>query len=133
MHRRDPSSATTSTLPAISEDSASFITPRDAPPVPPRAWNRPTNKQYGFGPSGLPYNGTPPPAYNQYDFTGIEGPNGEKLTEVRKGWGDNKHVAKRGGWKRLGLIALAVILVILALGVGLGVGLKKRNSDNKSS
>jgi hypothetical protein len=126
MHRREPSSL--SSLPAISEDSASFVATREAPPVPPRAWNRPSHKQFGLvAPPVLSFDRSLP-AYNQFDDTGLEGPNGEKLVELRNGIGSNKHIAKRGGWKRLALIALIAILCIIALVVGLVVGLRKKNS-----
>jgi hypothetical protein len=71
-----------------------------------------------------------PPAYSQFDGTRVEGPKGEKLADVRKGIANNKHIAKRGGWKRLALIATIIILCAIALGVGLGVGLHKRHSSS---
>src|SRR6266542_5625590 len=87
MHRRD------SSLPALSEDGASFVEPRQPPPIPPRAWNRPLNKQFNLGaPLALNYEGSPP-AYSHFDDTGVEGPHGEKLSEVRKGITNNKHIA----------------------------------------
>lgn len=130
MHRRDLTSS--SSLPAISEDGASFVEPRQPPPVPPRAWNRPLNKQFNLGATpALNYEGSPP-VYSHFDDTSVEGPHGEKLSEVRKGVTNNRHIAKRGGWKRLGLIALIAIICIVALVVGLVVGLRNRNRSSSS-
>ena len=70
-----------------------------------------------------------PPAYSQFDGTGVEGPKGEKLADMRKEIANNKHIAKRGGWKRLALIAIIIILCAIALGAGLGVGLHNRHSS----
>jgi hypothetical protein len=67
-----------------------------------------------------------PPAYSHFDVD-VEGPNGEKLADVRKGISNNKYIARRGGWKRLALLALIAILCIVALIVGLVVGLRKRD------
>jgi hypothetical protein len=118
MHRRDPASG--STLPPISEDGSS---------IPPRAWNRPPHKIFALGaPPKLNCEGSPP-VYSHFDVD-VEGPNGEKLADVRKGISNNKHIARRGGWKRLALIALIAILCIVGLIVGLVVGLRKRNSNS---
>lgn len=121
MHRRgDPPSS--GSLPAISEDSASFLEPRAAPSVPARSLNRPLKQ------SPLGYEGEPPP-YSHFDESGsVTGPKGEKLADVRRALGNNKHIAKRGGWKRLAIIAAVVVACIIALGVGLGVGLKHKSS-----
>lgn len=128
MHRRDPNSV--SSLPPIEEDGASFAVPRDPPPVPPRAWNRPAHKVFGLGsPPRLNFERSPP-EYSQFDSTGVEGPHGEKLSDVRKGIYNNKHIAKRGGWRRLALIALISILCIVGLVVGLVVGLRHRHSSS---
>ena len=127
MHRRDPNS--TSSLPPIDEDGASF-TSTGAPPVPPRAWNRPAHKVFGLGvPPRLNFDGSPP-EYSQFDSSGVEGPHGEKLSDMRKGINNNRHIAKRGGWKRLALIALVVILCIVGLVIGLVVGLRKPHSSS---
>lgn len=129
MHTHDKS--VSSSLPAISEDDASLVTPsRIAPPVPPRAWNRPEHKKFGLG-AELSFNHEgSPPEYNEFDYATIEGPNGEKLTELRRGLANTKQIAKRGGWKRLTLIALLLLLIIVALVVGLVVGLKKKKSSS---
>lgn len=50
---------------------------------------------------------------------------GEKFAVLR----NNKQIAKRGGWKRVGIILLGVIALIVALAVGLAVGLKKKGSN----
>jgi hypothetical protein len=128
MRRQDPGSP--STLPPIDEDSPSFASPRSPPPVPPRAWNRPEHKVFGLGaPPRLNFEGSPP-EYSQFDSAGVEGPHGEKLSDVRKGIYHNKHIAKRGGWLRLALIALIALLCIVGLVVGLVIGL--RNKHNSS-
>ncbi len=54
----------------------------------------------------------------------VTGPKGEKLEDLR----NNAYVARRGGWKRICLIALVVIACIVALAVGLAVGLHKKHS-----
>ena len=118
------------TLPAISEDGTTFMG-REPPPVPPRAWNRPHHMRFGLGaPPRHNFEGSPP-AYSHFDPSGVEGPKGEKLADVRKGLINNKHIAKRGGWKRLSILALISILLIVGLVVGLVVGL--RNKHNSSS
>lgn len=128
MHRRDPTSS--SSLPVIDEDRDSSSTLREAPPIPPRAWNRPTHKIFTLGvPPRLKYDPNPP-AYSQFDSAGVEGPNGEKLADVRKGLSNNKHIAKRGGWVRLGVITLVIILCIIGLIVGLVVGLRHRHKSS---
>lgn len=125
MHRTDPSSQGSIKLPPIDEDGAVFATP-----VPQRAYNRPADRVFGLGaPPVLNFEGSPP-EYSQFDSNGVEGPRGEKLSDVRKGIHDNKHIAKRGGWKRLAIIALIIILCIVGLVVGLVVGLRNRHSNS---
>lgn len=131
MHRRELSA--TSSLPVIEEDRDSFGPPRVAPAVPPRAWNRPAHKVFGLGaPPRLNFDSTPP-AYSQFDSTGVEGPKGEKLADVRKGITGNKHIAKRGGWARLCVIALIILLCLVGLIVGLVIGLRKHKSSSSTS
>ena len=123
-----------SPLPAIEEDQRSLRDVEHSPPppaVPPRAWNRPVNTYFGLGQPPKLQHDSSPPAYSQFDSHGVEGPKGEKLADVRKGIINNKHIAKRGGWKTLLLIVLIVMVFIVALAVGLVVGL--RNRKNKSS
>jgi hypothetical protein len=43
---------------------------------------------------------------------------------------NNKHIAKRGGWKRLLIIGTIVALCIVGLVVGLVVGLRNRNKNS---
>lgn len=64
---------------------------------------------------------TAPPGYTLWDVTG---PRGEKLRDVR----NNKHLSRRGGWKRALLVLLVLVALAIGLGVGLGVGLAKRNN-----
>jgi hypothetical protein len=127
MHQYSRNLTTSSSLPAIAEDRDSFAAPGDTPPVPPRATNRPPSKAFGLQAPPIHYEGSPP----QYSlYAGVEGPHGEKLEELRmrKGLKDNKHIARRGGWKTLAIIALIVLLCIVGLVVGLVVGLRKHNS-----
>ncbi|KAG4435272.1 hypothetical protein IFR05_009232 [Cadophora sp. M221] len=131
MHRREPQS--TGSLPAISEDGASFLEPRYPPPVPPRAWNRPGHKNSAFGaPPALNFDGSPPP-YTHFDSsTEVEGPRGEKLSDLRRGLENNKHIAKRGGWKRLAITAVVSILCLVGLVVGLVVGMRENKKSSSS-
>lgn len=125
MHQRDPPSA--GSLPAISEDGASFTEP---PPVPPRASNRPAHKHFGLGaPPKITYERSPP-TYGHFSFVEVNGPAGEKLAAARKGVANNKHIAKRGGWKRLLIAGLILALIIVGLVVGLVVGLRNRNKSS---
>ncbi|KAH9207292.1 hypothetical protein DL95DRAFT_527979 [Leptodontidium sp. 2 PMI_412] len=131
MHRREPQS--TGSLPAISEDGASFLEPRYPPPVPPRAWNRPAHKNFALGaPLGLNFDGSPPP-YTHFDPSKeVEGPKGETLSDLRRGLENNRHIAKRGGWKRLAITAGVLILCMVGLVVGLVVGLRTNNKSSSS-
>jgi hypothetical protein len=54
---------------------------------------------------------------------------GEKLNGA--GLRNNKHVSKRGGWKRLALIAAIILLIIIAVVVGVVVGTRKKGSSSK--
>jgi len=121
-------------LPSIVEDRNSFQDgehPQLPPTVPPRAWNRPVNKIFGGGQPPQLQHDSSPPAYSQFDNHDAESRKGEKLADVRHGFVNNKHIAKRGGWKTLMSIVLLALLCIVALVVGLVVGLRNRN--NKSS
>jgi hypothetical protein len=85
MQRLDPSSPTT--LPAISEDSASFSSPRDHPPVPSRAQNRPSDKHFGQGvPPRFNHERSPPPYGAPVEDGPLEGESGEKLAELSGLW-----------------------------------------------
>jgi len=125
-HSRNPSG---SPLPAISEDGTSSTEPRRAPPIPLRASNRPANKHFGLGaPPRHSYDS--PPAYSHFSFDDDgERPNAEKLAAARNGMLNNKHIAKRGGWKRLLIIAIIVALCIVGLVVGLVIGLRNRHKS----
>ena len=101
-------------LSVIAEDGA-------MPQIPNKASNNGTfSRGWAFHPPRHSFEGSPP----QYSFWDVTGPKGEKLTDVR----NNKHIARRGGWRRICLIALVLLAVIVALAVGLGVGLHKTHS-----
>jgi len=136
-HRRKPSNATS--LPAIDEDNASFLTDSTkVPAVPPRALNRPVgNGRYagrGFG-TGSAQGwvdedaGSGPPSYHSDDGKIEKSDN--KFVALRRGLEENRHISKRGGWRRLLLLLLLLLISLgIALGVGLGVGLKKKHGAN---
>jgi hypothetical protein len=50
---------------------------------------------------------------------------GEKFAALK----NNKQIAKRGGWKRVAIIAGLVLLMVIVLAVGLAFGLKKKGSS----
>lgn len=117
-------------LPAISEDGTSFVESRGPPPIPIRASNRPSPRNIALGaPLGHNYE-TNPLAYSYFSFDNPERSNGEKLAEVRKGFVNNKHIAKRGGWKRLLIIGIILALIIVGLVVGLVIGLRNQNKSS---
>ena len=83
--------------------------------------NRTFSRGWAFGnPPRHSFEKSPP----QYSFWDVTGPKGERLTDVR----NNKYIARRGGWRRICLIALVVLAVIVALAVGLGIGLHKNHA-----
>ncbi|KAK2627472.1 hypothetical protein QTJ16_003438 [Diplocarpon rosae] len=133
MHRRDPQS--TGSLPAISEDSVSFLYPRQPPPVPPRAFNRPEFKQFAFGvPPGMNFDGSPPPYSHYSKSADVRGSHGEMLSNPRnRRLKDNKHVVGRGGWKRFAIPATVVTLCLVGLIVGLVIGLQDRNQKSNKN
>lgn len=104
-------------LSVIAEDGATPAVPGN----PPRN-NRTFSRGWAFGNPPSHSFEKPPP---QYSFLDVTGPKGEKLTDVR----NNRHIARRGGWRRICLIALVVLAVIVALAVGLGVGLHKNHTS----
>jgi hypothetical protein len=128
LHRRDPASA--GSLPAISEDGASFVEPRPVPAIPDRAIGRPSTRIWASGAPPIHSFDNPPP-YNQFDDVGVLGPRGEKLSDMRRGVQNNKWIAKRGGWKRLALITVILIACIVGLAVGLGVGLSHKSNSKR--
>ena len=107
-------------LSVIAEDGD----PQPPPPIPPRSANRPLVRKFHHrsDPPRPSFEKSPPP-YNVW--TDVRGPNGERLIDLK----NNRFVAKRGGWWRLGALALVVIAVVVGLTVGLIVGLRKRNSN----
>ncbi len=131
------SSRSSSPLPAIAEDGTNDLEPRDPPPIPPRALNRPPPRQLIFGaPPRHNYEGSPPP-YSGFDPVGVEGPKGEKLADIRKNVTENvknnKFVARRGGWKRLAIAAAILTCITVGLVVGLLVGLYHGHSSKYGS
>jgi hypothetical protein len=86
------------------------------PDTPQQPTNRPTDHLFSF-------QGRRSPPFADYE--NVRGPRGEKFSDLR----NNRHVAKRGGWTRVLLIALIVLLVIVGLGVGLGVGLTRSKNS----
>jgi len=63
-----------------------------------------------------------PPAYSPEDEGVVKK---DPLRQLRNRQG----VARRGGFRRLCVIAMIVLLVIIALAVGLGVGLGRRDQS----
>jgi hypothetical protein len=129
--RGDPHSP--GSLPAISEDETSEASPTSptarifTPPIPTRAWNRP-QREYLWGISHPARVESPPP---YVDIADAQGPKGEKLADVRRAIANNKHLAKRGGFKTLALFLLFVSLCIVGLVVGLIVGLRNAHKYGK--
>lgn len=121
-----------SSLPAISEDRTAFVESRGAPPVPIRASNRPSHRNVALDSRPRHNYETSPLAYSHFSFDEPERPNGEELAEVRKGFVNNKHIAKRGGWRRLLIIGIILALIIVGLVVGLVIGLRNRNKRSSS-
>ncbi|KAL8834335.1 MAG: hypothetical protein Q9170_003789 [Blastenia crenularia] len=93
--------------------------------MPPKAHHRPFHRRWNLGdPPRISFE-TSPPKYSVWDATG---PKGEKLSDVR----NNKYIARRGGWKRMCLLALLAIGLIVALVVGLVVGLRRKHDSKES-
>ena len=104
-------------LSIIAEDS-------NNPPVPPpvhQTHNRPFHRRFLGEPPRYRV-GREPPKYTLWDVTG---PKGEKFDDLR----NNAYVARRGGWKRICVIAFLLIACIVALAVGLAVGLNKKKHN----
>lgn len=109
-------------LSVIAEDGDAQPVP-PVPPIPPRASNRPLGRRFHLGdPPRHSYEKSPPP-YSVWQS--VTGPKGERLADVR----NNKYVARRGGWKRLCLVAFGVTALLAGLIVGLVVGLRRKNSN----
>ena len=96
-----------------------------SPPLPaltqPKTHHRPFSRRF-FGEPPRYSNGPAPPTYSFFDVTG---PKGEKFEDLR----NNKFITRRGGWKKLCIIAVVVFILVIALVVGLAVGLSKKNSS----
>ncbi|KAL8842588.1 MAG: hypothetical protein Q9205_006388 [Flavoplaca limonia] len=107
-------------LSIIEEDAAS------APPMPPRAHHRPFHRRWNLGDPPRSSFESPPPKYSVWDTMG---PKGEKLSDVR----NNKHIARRGGWRRICLILLIILTLVVGLAVGLSIGLRKKESTTSDS
>ncbi|MCJ1339284.1 hypothetical protein MMC09_004573 [Bachmanniomyces sp. S44760] len=101
----------------------------EAPPMPhspPRTHHKLYSRRWAFGdPPRHSFEKSPPP----YSIWNITGPKGEKLADVRS----NKYIARRGGWRKLLIIALLVLAVAIALIVGLVVGLRHKDSSKPQS
>lgn len=106
-------------LSAIAEDG-------DAPAIPPKAAHRPVSRRFGLGSPPKHDHESPPPPYTS--FADVLGPNGEKFNDVR----NNKHIARRGGWKRLCIIGFVAAVVLVGLVVGLVVGMRHKGSNRYS-
>lgn len=102
-------------LPIIEEDRPALAAPQ-------KTHNRPFSRRF-LGEPPRYSSGHSPPKYALWDVTG---PNGEKFEDLR----NNAYVARRGGWKRVCLVALVVVAILLALIVGLAVGLGMKKNNN---
>ncbi|KZF22051.1 hypothetical protein L228DRAFT_239073 [Xylona heveae TC161] len=69
----------------------------------------------------------PPPAYTP--FLSQAWTNAEKRPDLRS----NEFISRRGGWKRLGVIAIIVIALIVGLVVGLVIGLRRKHPKDSST
>jgi hypothetical protein len=139
MHsqRRDLSSA--GTLPAISEDGNDVAIHSAGAPMG-RGGNSRYNGSSRSAAAPLQGQGSwtsrgwargqssdSPNSYNSMSETSSSEADHEqekRLNDLR----ERPQIAKRGGWRRLGLLVVVAILCLVALGVGLGVGLSRRNS-----
>lgn len=90
--------------------------------VPQKAHHRPFSRRWNLGDPPRHSYEKPPPAYSVWNVTR---PRGEKLADVR----NNKFIARRGGWKRLLILALVLVAILVALIVGLVVGLRKKHNS----
>lgn len=107
---------------SIIEEDANYV---PLPPTsPPKTHNRPFHRRFLGEPPR--YSGRSPPTYTLWDVTG---PKGEKFEELR----NNAYVARRGGWRRICLVAIIVIACLVALVVGLAVGLHKKHSNSTTA
>ncbi|MCJ1409114.1 hypothetical protein MMC19_003192 [Ptychographa xylographoides] len=112
-------------LSVIIEDGDASAPPRLVPKPPQR---RPFSRLFVLGSPPRHSFEESPPSYTKWD----EGDGGEEHTGrgTFRAMRENKHIAGRGGWKRLLVIVLVVVAIIIALAVGLAVGLRKRNDHS---
>ncbi|MCJ1372735.1 hypothetical protein MMC20_003960 [Loxospora ochrophaea] len=112
-------------LSIIAEDESVPPLPR----IPPRthAQHRPVNRRWHFGDPPRPSFEKPPPVYSLSDPDPQTPPRSQRWSIVR----NNRHVARRGGWKRLLILAIVVIIIAVGLALGLAIGLKARNHNNR--
>ena len=106
---------------SIIEEDASYVPLPPTPTSPPKTHNRPFHRRFLGEPPR--YSGRSPPTYTLWDVTG---PKGEKFEDLR----NNAYVARRGGWRRIGVLAAIVLVLVVALAVGLAVGLRKKSNYN---
>ncbi|CAF9943837.1 MAG: hypothetical protein ALECFALPRED_001470 [Alectoria fallacina] len=115
-------SRTSSLRLSIIEEDANYA---PLPPTsPPKTHNRPFHRRFLGEPPR--YSGRSPPTYSLWDVTG---PKGEKFEDLR----NNAYVARRGGWRRICLVAAIVIACVVALVVGLVVGLHKKHNSSSAA
>ncbi|MCJ1301538.1 hypothetical protein MMC08_004339 [Hypocenomyce scalaris] len=94
--------------------------------VPPKAYHRPFSRNWYLGDPPRHSYEKSPPAYRVWNKPG---PRREKLADVR----NNKFIARRGGWKRLLILALVIVAVLVALIVGLVLGLRKKKHNSSQA
>jgi len=106
-------------MPSIHEDDDDSNLP--IPALPQRSHLRSASGGYGYA-NG--FGGAPPP-YSQAgsDGTAPDRDSGPHKEDVIK---DNEWFQRRGGWKRLTIMALVLTALIVGLGVGLTIGLRNR-------
>jgi hypothetical protein len=117
----------TGTLPVISEDGQDFAitpdpraNPRTPPARPPWARN-PIASPISYQSMSSDGSGS-----GSGSGSDIDHEKEKYLASLR----NNTNIAKRGGWRRLALIALVVALCLVGLIVGLVVGLRAKNNSS---
>lgn len=95
------------------------------PKVPTRTHHRPFNHRWNLGDPPRHSFEKPPPPYGVWNAPGPK-PENFKDIKTKK---PNKHLERRGGYRRLLAIALLVIATVVALVVGLVVGLRKKQNN----
>lgn len=121
MHSQRRDMPATGTLPAISEDGNDFTIqpdprakPRSPPARPPWARN---------------------PVASPLSYISMSSDTSGSDTDQDKekrlaNFRNNPNIAKRGGWRKLGLIALILVFSLVGLIVGLVVGLKNQGNSS---